>query len=305
MPIADAVIHVVREFAVLAIRVLPYFLIGAATAAALKVYAPSQWTDRLLASGTRSVWLVSVLAAVLPGCACATGPMAEGLHRRGARLGTVTAFLMMSPLLAPHTLVLTWGMLGWQFAAARVVVPFLFIPVLGIALNAVHGRRGWGVPLPVTGGSHDADRCDCGDGMCAPAVRPRFSSEFIAVVKSLGRPFVIGVGIAAALTALLPEDMISRTIGGAGPLAFLAAALIGIPIYVCEGEEVVLTYGALGVGLAAGPAFTFLLGSVGTCIPTMLMAQGIIGRRATILYTAAWFVFAIGAGMIFGGLLSG
>ncbi|HEY3248520.1 MAG TPA: hypothetical protein VGK88_09565 [bacterium] len=31
--------------------------------------------------------------------------------------------------------------------------------------------------------------------------------------------------------------------------------------------------------------------------------NGIIGRRATMLYAAAWFVFAIGAGMIFGALL--
>jgi uncharacterized membrane protein YraQ (UPF0718 family) len=294
-------IHIVEEFAGLALRVLPYFLLGAATAAALKVYAPSRWTARLLTSGPRSVWLASVLAAVLPGCSCATGPMAEGLHRQGARLGTITAFLMMSPLLAPPTIVLTWGLLGWQFALARVVAPFLFIPILGILLNMFHGRAGWGVPLPVAGGSGHPDACACGDVACvASPPRPRFTHEFTDVLTTMYRPFLLGLGIAAVLTAVFPEGAISQTIGAAGPFAFVAAALIGIPLYVCEGEEVPLTYAALSVGLASGPGFTFLLGSVGTCIPTILMARGIIGRRATILYTAAWFVFAIGAGMLFG-----
>lgn len=253
------------------------------------------------------MWLASLFAAVLPGCSCATGPMAAGLHRQRAKLGTVTAFLMMSPLLAPHTLLLTWGMLGWEFTVARVLVPFLVIPLLGIVLNALDGRRGWGIPRPVAGGSQETDSCECGDPSCATmtaAAEPRFLPELGTVLKSLTKPFLLGLAIAAALTAALPEDTIPRTIGAAGPFAFLIAALIGIPIYVCEGEEVPLTYAALGIGLAPGPAFTFLLGSVGTCIPTMLMAQGIIGRRATLLYVAAWFIFAIGAGVAFGTVLN-
>lgn len=302
MTITSAVEAVIREFASLTLRVLPYFLLGAVTAAALKVYASPRWTNRLFASGTRSVWLASVLAAVLPGCSCATGPMAQGLHRQGASLGTTTAFLMMSPLLAPTTLVLTWGVLGWPFALARVIVPFLFIPLLGLLLNRMDGRIGWGAPRPVAGGAVEAhdDCCNVPSHALETAARPRFVPEFVLILKELTRPFLLGLAIAAALAALLPDDIIPKTIGAAGPFAFLAAALIGIPLYVCEGEEVVLTYAALGVGLAPGPAFTFLLGSVGTCIPTMLMAQGIIGRRATVLYTGAWFVFAIGAGMIFG-----
>jgi hypothetical protein len=38
---------------------------------------------------------------------------------------------------------------------------------------------------------------------------------------------------------------------------------------------------------------------VGTCVPTMLMSQRVIGRRATALYAAFWLPFAIGAGALF------
>ena len=57
-----------------------------------------------------------------------------------------------------------------------------------------------------------------------------------------------------------------------------------------------ITFALLARGLGQGPALTFLLGSVGTCIPTMLMSKNIIGRRATISYVVFWFLFAIGSG---------
>ncbi len=74
---------------------------------------------------------------------------------------------------------------------------------------------------------------------------------------------------------------------------------MGIPVYICEGEEIPITLSLLKLGLGQGPALTFLLGAVGTCIPTMLMACKIIGRRATILYLIGWFIFAPLSGFLF------
>jgi uncharacterized membrane protein YraQ (UPF0718 family) len=72
-----------------------------------------------------------------------------------------------------------------------------------------------------------------------------------------------------------------------------------MPLWVCEGVEVPLTSAALERGLAPGSAFAFLLGAVGTCVPTMPMARRIIAGRATALYVGAWFALAIGAGVLF------
>ena len=36
--------------------------------------------------------------------------------------------------------------------------------------------------------------------------------------------------------------------------------MIGIPVYICEGEEIPITYSLITLGLAQGPAMTFLLG---------------------------------------------
>jgi uncharacterized membrane protein YraQ (UPF0718 family) len=105
------------------------------------------------------------------------------------------------------------------------------------------------------------------------------------------------MSIAAILTTIIPEDAIPGFIGH-GVLGYLSAALVGIPLYVCEGEEVPITFALLKLGLGIGPAFTFLLGSVGTCIPTFVMAQKTIGRRTTFFFIGMWFVFAVGSGLI-------
>jgi uncharacterized membrane protein YraQ (UPF0718 family) len=54
------------------------------------------------------------------------------------------------------------------------------------------------------------------------------------------------------------------------------------------------------LGLGPGPAFAFLLGSVGACIPTMIMSQKLIGRRGLAVYAVFWLLFALAAGLLFG-----
>lgn len=75
-----------------------------------------------------------------------------------------------------------------------------------------------------------------------------------------------------------------------------------MPLYVCEGGEVPLTLALLKLGVGIGPAFTFLLSSVGTCLPTLTMAPRIIGWRATWAYLAMWPLMAVGGGWILAGL---
>ncbi len=288
-------------FANLLVQVIPYFLLGVALGAALKAYVPAEWVGRYLGGGATSVFYASVLGAVLPGCACATMPMAEGMARK-ARLGTVSAFILISPLLSPITLALTYGMLGWEMTLARLIAPFVGSMALGVALNALEGANVRGFAFPARHALSLAAVPERNPACASPG--SDFWSSARGILKDLTPYFLLGIGIAAVLLTLLPEAAIPRYLGsGSGALAYLLAALVGIPLYVCEGEEVPITYALLQVGLGPGPAFTFLLGSVGTCVPTILMAQRVIGKTATAFYAGAWFLFAIGAGVVVGQIL--
>jgi uncharacterized membrane protein YraQ (UPF0718 family) len=147
--------------------------------------------------------------------------------------------------------------------------------------------------LPVAGGSPEADRC-CDDsaGRCgadkAASHRIALARNAHRILRSVVPYFLAGMLVAAVLSTLVPEDAVPELLGGSsGVWAFALAAAVGIPLYVCEGEEVPLTVGLLAAGLGPGPSLTFLLGSVGTCVPTLLMSRGILGERATAFYLAS------------------
>lgn len=295
--VIDALVGFGATLADLLIEVAPYFLLGALFGALLTVYVKPAWSARFLARGASSVFYASLLGALLPGCSCATMPMAEGVKTQGARLGTVTAFIIISPLLSPITLFLTYGLLGGKMTVARLLVPFVFSVTLGLLLNALERARvrGFAFPRAARSGLRGiavAAGCDAQPG------RSGFRATLWQILRSLTPYFLLGITLAALLMTLVPPQAIPRYLGASGPMAYVLAALVGIPAYVCEGEEVPLTYALLQLGLGPGPAFTFLLGSVGTCIPTMLMARRIIGDATTLLYIVSWFVFAILGGWL-------
>ncbi|HBE89272.1 MAG TPA: hypothetical protein DDW67_09065 [Elusimicrobia bacterium] len=292
----------VLEFFRLTWEVLPWFLAGAAFGAALDVWLKPEFALKHLRGGWLSMAKASLLGMLMPGCACATMPMAEGLRRKGADLGTVTSFLLASPLASPQTLILTWALLGWPFAAARALAGLAGGMAIGAVFFNLEKKAAWlGIPAPAAGNKAPCcSGCACPGGEEGKEAPKKFWPVFADIIKELGKYFAIGMAIASALVVSVPQGFIAGYLGSSGPLAYLAAALAGVPLYVCEGEEIPLTLSFMKLGLGPGPAFTFLLGSVGTCIPTMIMSQRLIGRRGLLVYAAFWLVFALSAGLLFG-----
>ena len=274
---------------------LPWFLGGAILGAALEAFLPTAWANAGSSSPRASILHATLAGAILPGCSMTTVPLAAALKTRGARLGTLTAFIMISPILSPETIILTAALLGAKFTIARIVFPVVVTVLMGLALMPCkHGESGNFNCLPVIPQALTSrwpaarmTRRSRASALSGPALRRCFIHS--------GFTFSLGLLAVAILQAVVPPQDIARYLhGGIG--AYLLAAVAGIPLYVCEGAEVPLTYGLLQAGVGIGPAFTFMLGAVGTCIPTILMAPRIIGKTSTYVYVAVWLLLAIGGG---------
>lgn len=284
------------------------FVFGLVLGSALEAFLPRRWAERWLTSGPNSLVIATLAGALLPGCAMSTVPVARSLRTRGAPLGTVTAFLLIAPLISPHTIVLTAALVGGGFAAARVVLPIVFTLAFGAVANALTARTT--APQTTTSETdHDHDS-GCGGGKCgcdgdadnhdehehAASPLGRFARQCFTNLRALAPVYVGSIAVVAALTAFVQPAQIAEY--GNGPLAYAAALVAGVPLYVCDGGEVPLTRSLLELGLGSGPAFTFMLASVGTCLPTIMMSLGIIGRRLTFAYVAGVLVLALVGGLI-------
>jgi len=293
-----ALLEILHRFLHLTIEVAPYFVAGTALAAVIEVYVDSNKLLARMGNGPMAVVLSAVAGALLPGCACAAMPLAAALIKAGAGLGATTAFIMAAPLLSPQTVVLTWAMLGPKFALARIVFTMAGAIATGLVFLRLEksGIKGFSLPEQKPA---PAPSCNAQDGhCCCHEEKKSFLKSFVQITADLSKYFMLGMLVAVLFTWAVPEHTIQEHIGS-GPIAYLLALVVGIPVYVCEGEEVPLTFALLSKGVSAGPAFTFMLGSVGTCIPTIAIAFRLLGKKPTWSYLAAWAIFALGAGLLF------
>jgi uncharacterized membrane protein YraQ (UPF0718 family) len=284
--------------ALLADAALP-FTGGILLGTTIEVFLPKSWSERWLVAGPSSLLLATLAGALLPGCAMSAVPLARSLRARGAPLGTVAAFLLIAPLISPHTIAFTAALIGIGFAIARVVLPMLFTLAFGAVANALVRTP---PPVPAaTLGKDKHDDCHGGCG-CDQGKRrtplDRYGAQLWMNLRTLVPLFVGSLALVAVLTAFIPTVRTAEY--GNGPLAYLAALVAGIPLYVCDGGEVPLTRSLLALGVGPGPAFTFLLGSVGTCLATITMAFGIIGKRMTAAYVAGTLLLALLGGLLVG-----
>lgn len=285
---------IINNFADLMRDAVPWFLVGAVLGVVAQVLVKPAWMLRWIQSERASVFHATVAGALLPGSSLTTVPLAVSLKSQGARLGTLTAFILISPLLSPETIVLTAAMLGGKMTVGRIVIPILMSLAMGLVLNALEKRTNSIFRLPKAAGALKQDGC------CASETaeeRPRFWPSFGKLLHPLWIYLLVGLLAVAVLQEwVTPADVAQYMHGGV--LAYVIAAAVGIPLYVCEGAEVPLTFSLLKMGVGSGPAFTFLLASVGTCIPTIALAPRVIGWAATGVYVAAWLLLALGGGWL-------
>ena len=266
---------------------LPFLAIGIGVATIVERYFTESIFVKIIQKGKRSIFTAACLGALLPGCACATIPMAHTLKKKGLNLSAITTFIMISPLLGPHTIIFTYGLLGLKFTVARIVTAFIGAIFTGFFFYLFIKND------PKLTSSATPEAC------CHTNNPPPFLNLLSDITKQLAPYFFIGILIAAIIQTFVPITFLQNYASSDSIWTYVWVALLGIPIYVCEGEEIPITLGLMTAGLGHGPALAFMLGAVGTCIPTILMAQTIIGKRNTLIYVAIWFGFVFLAGLLF------
>ena len=256
---------------------LPWFLGGAFLGAALEAFLPRAWALRWLGSPRASILHATFAGAILPGCSMTTVPLAVALKARGARLGTLTAFIMISPILSPETIILTAALLGPRFTIGRIVFPVVVTVLMGLALNALQARRIRKFQLP----RGDPAVSDLEAGCCAddePLQGKRmFWPSFTALLHPLWIYFVLGL-IAGGDTADLRAATRHRALPARRHRSVSTRGRCRGSLIRLRGSRSASYLRLAQAGVGIGPAFTFMLGAVGTCIPTILMAPRIIGK---------------------------
>lgn len=121
----------------LLLQIIPLLIFAFIVAGMIQTLVPTEMISRWVGteSGFRGLLIGSALGGLMPGGPFISLPIAAGLLRTGASIGTMVAFITAWSLLAVSRLPLEIGLLGWKFTAIRLACVFFFPPIAGLIAN--------------------------------------------------------------------------------------------------------------------------------------------------------------------------
>ncbi len=214
--------------------ILPFFLLSVGISAWVTV---SGFADRIKAVFTRreniAIAGAAIVGATVPLCSCGVIPLIAAMLASGVPLGPVMAFWVSSPLMDPSMFVLSAGVLGMDYAVARLVTAVAmgagagylisFLTSSGVLNNQLHGL------------SLEQSAC-CGSDEVPDesASRSRFWRDFWpqawTVTLFLGKWLLIAFILEALIVHYVDSNWISSALGNNQSFSIPLATAIGIPV---------------------------------------------------------------------------
>ncbi|MFA5144254.1 MAG: permease [Candidatus Omnitrophota bacterium] len=272
-------------------------LLAFIAAGALQEFAPRDKVIKLMGSGRGFVpyAIAGAGGPLLSMCSCSIIPLFGGLYKRGAGLGPAITFLLAAPAFNPAAILLTLGLLGWQFAAARIVVAITAGILVGYTTDRIFKNR-LPEPEPVRidaepGGIPQEDQ-SFSNRLVNMAL---YSWEFVKMVLPL---IFLGVICAGLVKAFLPPAVIIKYLGN-GVLPVMLSSAIGVFMYTPTLVEVPLVRGLLESGMGTGAAMAFLLTGPALSLPSILGVCKIVKPRVPVVYATLMWICGTAAGLVF------
>ena len=128
----------------LLLQIIPLLIFAFIVAGMIQVLVPRELISTWVGteSGFRGLFIGTVLGGVAPGGPYISLPIAAGLLRSGASIGTMVAFLTGWSLWAVSRLPLEIGLMGWQFTLIRLACTFFFPPIAGLIAHGLFRAAG-------------------------------------------------------------------------------------------------------------------------------------------------------------------
>ncbi|MHA7876567.1 permease [Roseivivax sp.] len=285
----------------------PFLLLSVLMAA----WANATGADHLIARAFTGapllmIGLGALAGALSPFCSCGVIPLIAALLAMGVPLSAVMAFWLSSPIMDPSMFLLTTGVLGLDFALAKTLAAIGLGLFGGLAVHAL--ARGGALSDPL--------RAGVGNGGCGgaklrapqpvtwrfwpdPERRARFLRTSVETTLFLAKWLLLAFLLESLMLAYIPEETITRTLGGGGFLPILAATLVGVPAYLNGYAALPLVGGLIDQGMAPGAGMTFLVAGGVTSIPAAMAVWALARFRVFAIYIALSLSGAFLTGVLF------
>ncbi len=270
---------------------VPFLVLGTVVSAAIGAFVPPSLFARILPKNPAlAVPVAGIAGVVLPGCECASVPVAGSLMRRGVTPAAALAFLLSAPAVNPVVLVSTAIAFPGQpeMVAARLAASLATAITMGW-LWVRFGKEEW-LRLPKRPEAHGPS------GSRWAEFRRGMQHDFLHA----GGFLVVGAMAAATFNVLVPPGVLAMFTDSPG-LSVPLLALLAVLLSVCSEADAFVAASLTGFSPTARLAFMV----VGPMVDLKLIAlqSGAFGRAFTVRFAGTTFVVAVLVSVLIGAVL--
>ena len=281
-------------FCAIVIQALPFLLLGVVLSGAITAFVPARVFAMVLPRNPAlAVPVAGAAGALLPGCECASVPVAGRLVERGVAPAAALAFLLSAPAINPIVLVAT----AVAFPGQPDVVIGRFVGSLttAIVVGWIWARFG----RPEWLGRYAAKRLPDPDREAAQA-ESKWETFRLAIAHDFfeaGGYLVIGAAAAATMNVVVPPSWI-QAVSGVPVLSILVLAMLAVILSICSEADAFVASSLTGFPLPAQLAFMV----VGPVVDLKLIAlqAGTFGRRFAVRFAPLTFAVAATSAVVTG-----
>jgi hypothetical protein len=281
----EAVAAWLTVFVSIGLQSLPFLVLGVVLSAAIAVLVPADaLARRLPRNPVAAVPVAGLSGVVLPGCECASVPIAGSLVQRGIKPAIALTFLLAAPAINPVVLVSTAVAFNGRLdvVAARFTASLLTAVVVGWIWLRL-GRDSL-IKMPA--------RHTAGTGKLAG-----FVSEARHDLLHAGGFLVVGAAVAATVNVAVPRAWLDSLAGNL-LVSIAVLALFAVIVAICSEADAFVAASLTQFPLTARLAFMV----VGPAMDVKLfsMQVGTFGRAFATRFAPLTFLVAVASATVTG-----
>jgi uncharacterized membrane protein YraQ (UPF0718 family) len=278
-------------FVAIVVQALPFLVLGVLVSGAITALVSPAALERLLPkSPVLAVPSAALAGAALPGCECASVPIAGRLCARGVQPAAALAFMLAAPAVNPVVLVATAVAFPGQpqMVAARFCGSLLTSVTVGLLWSRVGDQRWVERARSRVAGAGDGPRWLA------------FSSAARHDLWDAGGWLVVGAAAAATLQVLVPRSLVLAVADHPG-LSALALGGLAVGLAICSEADAFVAASLREFSLTA--RLVFLVVGPAVDVKLIAMQSGVFGRRFAARFAPLTFAVAVGWALVVGRVL--
>jgi len=269
----------------------------------INTVVPKSWIMRILggANKTLAYILASASGMFFSVCSCTVIPFFAGVYKRGAGLGPAMALLYSWPAINIAAFALTGSVFGAKMALLRAVFAILIAFVVGNVIE-------FAFPPEKSGQKGKKAAVLSDEAKVKKSKKELFKDWMKATWDFFLMIFpylLVGVFLAGAIRAVLPQDLVTRYVGGDSLWSCFLISFLGMFSYFSSLTEVPLTQTLVSLGMGRGAALSEFLADPALSLPSALAVSKIIGWKRTVAYLSIVVLLSTLIGWLMGSEMLG